>query len=220
MALQQPQAAHSSCEVAHSIARTHRDALLEACSLLDLGNVLRALERPTEAVHSYQKALACLGESEAEDKLRLHIYDGLGLAYTSLQQWDQARDNFEQNLALARALGFSRHEAHTLSSLAQVFLAVDGEAERGLDCLRQAVTLFRSLGDQWHEARILADLGENRLCFRANGQHAHEGIEALHTAYEIASQIGDQALLSYVLHAQGGASIRRSRGMKGVNGNE
>jgi tetratricopeptide (TPR) repeat protein len=211
------QAALPYFESARTIARDIGAALLDVDSLLGIASTMNTMDRYTEALQYYQEALDTLDQLEERyiDR-RFNAWGGMGIALSALGQGGRARESFERALALARALGSSQHEAHTLTYLAHSFLEMDGGAERGLAYLEQAITLFRQRRDRWYEAITLADFGENRLRYQTKGRHLHDGLEALSAALEIASQIDDRMLLSYVLHAHGRASARLGHREEGL----
>jgi predicted ATPase/class 3 adenylate cyclase len=111
------------------------------------------LDRAQEAC---EEGLELLANEGREAKLRLLAC--LGWVAWTREVHGQARELFEESLALSRELGDTWWLADSLSNLAVVSHSLR-DSERATELYEQTMDLFRELGDKQSLARCLNDLG-------------------------------------------------------------
>jgi predicted ATPase/class 3 adenylate cyclase/tetratricopeptide (TPR) repeat protein len=111
------------------------------------------LDRAQEAC---EEGLELLANEGREAKLRLLAC--LGWVAWTREEHGQARELFEESLALSRELGDTWWLADSLSNLAVVSHSLR-DSERATELYEQSMDLFRELGDKQSLARCLNDLG-------------------------------------------------------------
>ena len=84
--------------------------------------------------------------------------NNLGNVYRSLGQYPQARDNYDQALAIFQDLGDRNGEASALNNLGTVYRSL-GQYPQARDNSDQALAIFQDLGDRDGEAKALNNLG-------------------------------------------------------------
>ena len=84
--------------------------------------------------------------------------NNLGIVYDSLGQYPQARDNYDQALAIFQDLGDRKGEANALNNLGIVYDSL-GQYPQARDNYDQALAIFQDLGDRKGEANALNNLG-------------------------------------------------------------
>jgi diguanylate cyclase (GGDEF)-like protein len=92
-----------------------------------------------QAVHIYTRALKTQREAGMRREVAVTLYN-LGRAHENLQEWEFARDAYNESLEIQRDLGYARGEAYALRGLAAVANAT-GDPRKALDQLKRADTL-------------------------------------------------------------------------------
>lgn len=117
--------------------------LVEQCQLRATPN---ALFDANEAERLAEQALALaarLGDQAAEARIRWGL---LNVGRFSIGRQEQAREQGERALVLARRLGLRELESYILNDMADLYMMA-GQVERGRQSLVEASAIFRELGN-------------------------------------------------------------------------
>jgi ATP/maltotriose-dependent transcriptional regulator MalT len=120
-----------------------------------LAHHLRVAGRPG-AFEAYHEAVR-LVPAEPPTAERASVLAGLGQALMLLGHFEEARSVCEEAIATARAAGARAVEPHARNSLG-VAIALLGDAEAGVACLREARRLAGAAGDAYEAARACINL--------------------------------------------------------------
>lgn len=100
----------------------------------------RTAESQRKALEKYKEALSlwrAVGDRDEEAK----TLSGIGIAYVSIDEYQQALDHLNQALTIQRTIGDREGQAHTLSTLSVVYLKL-GNFQKGSDLKAQANQLL------------------------------------------------------------------------------
>lgn len=175
----------------------------ESSMLLNkLGDLYLAQNDTVRAADTYNRSVSATNSEQgsASPIINVNNYRGLGRIALENQQWQAAREYFEQSLTLARTAQFRLREPYILTQLAVVYAAPEN-AEANLEqawlLLREAVNIAKERGQQGSLARTYAVMG--RLSAQASAPEdvqppQHYWLESLRSAWR-------QRDVSAVLHA-------------------
>jgi CHAT domain-containing protein len=99
-----------------------------------------------------------LWRAAADTEREAETLESLGGAYHRLEEYQKAREYYEQALTLWRAAGDRAGQARALQILGSVY-GFSYEREKELDCYNQALALHRAAGDKQGEVSMLARFG-------------------------------------------------------------
>jgi DNA-binding SARP family transcriptional activator/tetratricopeptide (TPR) repeat protein len=141
-----------------------------------------------------QRIFGVLGDLRAQ----AYATEGLGLCDLDQGRLLDARERFEEMLALHQSAGNIVGEAHALRRLATVELDT-GSYDVALGLLKKALPTFRSIGDRLSEAVVQMRLGE---CLLRQGHHVQAG-RLLDQAMIIFKEVGWHTCEAHVLRLSG-----------------
>jgi len=146
----------------------------------------------------------CWGDARGV-RHRCRLLSVIGRVQSARAAFEDARETFEEVLALARSIKNRRLAAEALNSLGEV-AARNGNYQRAVDQFREALAIDRELGDRVSTGTKLANLG---LTYTAIGLYRHaerylrKALE-LHEAVEHPTLLNDAMMhLGEVVAAQG-----------------
>ncbi|NIP28236.1 MAG: hypothetical protein GWO38_31605 [Phycisphaerae bacterium] len=148
-----------------------------------------------EALENYERALALM-PVETADPERLPIHDGLGLMLVVHTRYDDALRTFQIMLAEAEVTGNRAAQSTALSRLAYVYFNI-GNHHAALSSSTRAEQLVRSLVPV--PPLALAHALSRKCSALLYLGHIQESLKVGHEALEIARQINDDSLISYIL---------------------
>jgi tetratricopeptide (TPR) repeat protein len=92
---------------------------------------------------------------EAGDKYEEgHVLANLGLAYSGLQQFDQAIAHYQAALVQFREVGDHHEEGQALSSLGTAYSAL-GQPDQAVACWKEAAKAMHEAGEHQQAAALL-----------------------------------------------------------------
>ncbi|MGH3106435.1 MAG: ATP-binding protein [Rubrobacteraceae bacterium] len=145
---------------AYETSRATKELSGKADALTLLARVLhRVLQRPEEALESYEAAAEICRELGNFHLLRKVLLGSAGLCWR-LGQVEDAACRYEEALDLAREQSEAVHEATALASLSVVYRDL-GRLRESLRCGKEALGLLRDLEDLQAEAYVLSSLAES-----------------------------------------------------------
>jgi tetratricopeptide (TPR) repeat protein len=153
-----------------TLSREQGDKLGEAKALSGIGEVyIYGLHPRSEALNVLQEALAIYQKLGSSPQTQLRHKQGearaialTGLAYSELNQKDEALKNLQQALTIQREIGDKEGEGKTLNHLADVYIGGNTDQKRlkeALELLQQALTINREVNNQSNETVSLGMLG-------------------------------------------------------------
>jgi diguanylate cyclase (GGDEF)-like protein len=145
----------------------------------------------TQAVHIYTRALKTQREAGMRREVAVTLYN-LGRAHENLQEWEFARNAYEESLEIQHELAYARGEAYALRGLAAVANAT-GDPRKALDQLKRADTLRTQTTD----ARLGAHIDLVRGVALHRLARTQESLASLNDALQIfreADALGDLSL--------------------------
>jgi CHAT domain-containing protein/tetratricopeptide (TPR) repeat protein len=196
-------------------AMTKLEAALQVCQKIGDRELEATIQdwagsRYSDAVHDQPTAIRHLEQalrlrrSLGQRREEARALFGIGWAYTEIGRMQQARDCFQQSLAIFREIGERGSEGKTLYLLGETW--VRESVKTGLDYYLKAEPLLHAAGDIEYEAEVLwslgmtwLQLGEPQKAFEALGK-AQPLVQRIHTADPRAVVLDN---LSKVHHAVG-----------------
>jgi predicted ATPase/class 3 adenylate cyclase len=134
---------------------------LRAKGLRCLGNTVIFMEDRESGVRKYEEAFELYTQAGDERGIAL-MQHRIGINSLWLGDAPRARELIEASVAGARTMGLDVLEAQALGSLGSLEHR-EGNAERGLELVRQSAELARSTGFTWWEIQMLAEASEQAL---------------------------------------------------------
>jgi len=163
----------------------------------DAGNPQAGLE----FLNSAYSLAAQFGNDEA----KAAIEQQMGLAYTSLNQLDEALKNFQGALELRKKLGLEKGIASSLNMIAWV-QAKMGDSKQSLANFKASLAGFQKIGDKNNTAAVLLNLG----AFYSNHAQYEDALKVTNDALTIYRDLADEADQALCLNNLG--TIRRNMG--------
>jgi tetratricopeptide (TPR) repeat protein len=154
-------AAQESLEQARAIHTANENWHAVALSLNNLAEVQRRAGRPREALTQLQHALELVSTLDSP-RMEAILRHSMGQTYQALDSFAEAREEFEQALALRRRTGDRRGEANALLEIGALHLSA-GRLDDAVGALREALELSRLLGNEHLEATVLNRMGDALL---------------------------------------------------------
>ncbi|HWB79857.1 MAG TPA: protein kinase [Nannocystaceae bacterium] len=111
-----------------------------------------------EAERIARAALAHCGTGPRGARQRCRLLRSIGQVANTQGRFAQAREVYEEALAIARDLGNPRLEANLLNALGEV-AGRSTHYQTAIDCFKAALAIDRDLGDRYLTGRKLANLG-------------------------------------------------------------
>jgi len=167
--------------------------------LLLLGRVAARGGDPQAALEPLQHALeraTAVGSADGRGR----ALNGLGFAYQRMNRADEARQSYEQALALYRASGQKAGIAQSLANLAQV-RAFQGDLDGAESAGEEALALRREIGDRSGIGDSLLNLGN----FWANRGEAGKAIDYYKESLQIQRDVGNDVYAALCLNNIGSA---------------
>jgi tetratricopeptide (TPR) repeat protein len=132
------------------------------------------------------EALAEAGKRLGRKDAQGMALGNLGLAYSSLGEYQRAIEYHEQYLAIAREIGDRRGEGTALGNLGLAYNDL-GEYQRAIDYHEQALVISREIGDRRGEGSDLGNLG---IAYKNLGEY-QRAIEYYEQGLVVDREIGD-----------------------------
>ena len=114
-------------------------------------------------------------------------YTSLGNVYTSVGQYEKAREHLEKSLVINKEIGDRNGEADCYTSLGNVYTSV-GQYEKAREHLEKSLVINKEIGDRNGEATCYTNLGN---VYRSVGQY-EKAREHLEKSLVINKEIGDR----------------------------
>lgn len=165
----------------------------EVLSVLGLQRV--SLRQYDLALADFQQAAALWAQLPGRTAKVYHALSltNAGRCLKSMERGEEARQEYEQALKLAREAGDPDLEAQNLDTLG-LLKAESGELREGLALKLQALELTRQIGDRKHEAVILNNLAD---VYDHLGE-PQTALQLYKQAYEIARSTSNPNLVTYL----------------------
>lgn len=177
--------AESMIREALHLAEISEDKNIAASASHDLGTILTAMGRYSEALEVYSNALA-LKESLGESELSIaSTLNQLAQVYSATGQLNQAEHLYEQALLVAEKAGLTHEKAITLSNLATVYMH-QGRFSEAEALYRKVLEIQEMVGD-WRAATTLNNLGNVYFAMHDLGK-AHNAFQR--SASQMEAQLG------------------------------
>jgi len=112
---------------------------------------------------------------------------GLGNAYNSLGDYQQAINYLQQSLTLTRDIGDRAGEGIALGNLGNAYYSL-GDYQQAINYLQQSLTIAREIGNRYGEGNALGNLGN---VYNSLGDY-QQAINYLQQSLTIAREIGDR----------------------------
>jgi CHAT domain-containing protein/tetratricopeptide (TPR) repeat protein len=195
-----PQRALETGTEALAMVRATGDRWVESTLLTNLSSAERRLGNAHGALaHAEAAMVVARGLDSPWDVAS--AWSVLGEAQAVLGRLAEAEASLERAQATFRAQGLRRAQANTLRAKADVYLAA-GDAERALECLREALALSRAIADPAIEAAVQLRI--------ARGERSRDRLEdalaAAQAGIEIVESIRSR-FVSRQLRAQYSSSV-------------
>ena len=127
-----------------------------------------------EAGKLYEKAMEIM--REIGDRIgEAAAYESLGAVFSSLSEYDRAKENFGKALAISIEIGDRATEARCYGNLGTVFISL-GEYHKAKECIEKALRINIDIGDKKGQAGDFLNLG-NIFLFRGDYDNAKEYLE-------------------------------------------
>jgi tetratricopeptide (TPR) repeat protein len=136
------------------LARTEGDRVAVAGVLNTLGHIEYDDGAPHRAVESYQEALRILEEEGAHEQMQANVLTSLGGCLVSLGRYEQGVAMLREANHRARAGGFRRVAALSLTRLAEAFRQ-HGDVREACELLRESDALASRADDPYHDILFL-----------------------------------------------------------------
>jgi eukaryotic-like serine/threonine-protein kinase len=94
-----------------------------------------------------------------DDAERAQVLQALGVAYWTMQRYDDALKNLQDSLDIKKRLGLKKGIADSLEQMGSIYDDT-GKADLALKNYNAALALRREIGDKQGTANVLADLGD------------------------------------------------------------
>lgn len=111
--------AQRELEQAMTIKRETGDSVAVANIANNMGNIAYAMERYTDAVHSYQRALRELGD-QSNPRLRAALLSNIGESLLRMDRLQEAEDYLQQSMQLEQKLKDPHYLAYTYFNLGEL----------------------------------------------------------------------------------------------------
>jgi CHAT domain-containing protein/tetratricopeptide (TPR) repeat protein len=173
---------------AAQMARALREDEILARCYGDLGNLAREIGRHREAKEAYTEGLRSVGTEKADPGFRAMILADLAATECLLGNYRQAREGYEEALAICRARGLKLRVPVILANLAQLHLDT-GNADRALAFAEEGIAAAAEAGNRRSQitllllkSRALQELGQGEsalVAARGGRRLAREGVPHL-----------------------------------------
>ena len=160
-----------------SLLATGRVDIKSGDSQASLDPLNRALSLAVQVDNQEQKAL---------------ILQALGIAYSDLNQPEEALHNYQQSLEIKRRLGQRKGIADSLNMIASVYEGL-GKSALALTNVKEALKIYREIGDRQDVGTVLINLG----WFQHNRGKYDDALKLFKESLQIQRDLGnenDQAL--------------------------
>jgi tetratricopeptide (TPR) repeat protein len=161
------------------------DPLMEAGSVLSLGNAYRRVGQFSEAIACYERMLS-LARENSNRGYEGAAMTGLGNIYIDLGVHDRAIEHNEAALAIDRELKNRAGEAIDLVNLASEYSGA-GQVLKAIEDTRTALGIAREVHDARTEAAALVNLGD----YYRNLGDRDAALRSLSQAYGMARDLGN-----------------------------
>jgi len=136
------------------LAAADGDVLTQAGVLNTLGNIQHDEDQPTDALASYERALALLEQIGGHHEMQATVLTNLGGCRVALQQFERGVAQLEEAYSRARAGGFRRVAALALTRRSEAFQQ-RGDYETAVGLLQESDTLASRPEDCYHDILFL-----------------------------------------------------------------
>ena len=176
----------------------------------ELYEQLRSWGYYAEQVELYSRLLGKLNS-----EIDCFCLQGLGRAYSYLDQVPQAMNYYQQHLELARQIGNRQAEAQALGGLVGVYSSL-AQHQTAINCLQQQLAIAREIKASNEEGQALGGLGAYYILrgnYRKGMKYCQQAlaIASLGGQSRIAQVQGDQELSALVLGWMGGTHLSRGK---------
>jgi len=124
---------------------------------LAIGIDYRLMNKPQEALHNYQEALA-IGRSVGDKRTVAASLNEMAQAYVVLGKGDAALASFNEAMQVRREIGAKKEIGDTLIDLGS-FYEDRGQHEQALNMFRESLQIQRDSGDENYQALCLNSMG-------------------------------------------------------------
>jgi DNA-binding SARP family transcriptional activator len=191
-----PDRALSVLQDAQSYEQFKTDLDLQASIMIALGQVYRALGDYPRALHCVQRAYAC--HQQLGDPYLAARYGEIGMLYSNLCMFEEARQFLEESLSLAKKAGVRTHEGHILLAWGSMYL-YRGDVLQAICIYQQTLDILVNLRNNNLTASALASLG---FAYYHLGDLV-QGRKYLDRSLTMSRQIGHRMRISQVLLQMG-----------------
>ncbi len=181
-------------EAARDGFRQAREPLLEALALLEMGRLFAGRRDYSQAIESYELALA-VARPLGSERFVVTLLNALGGAGRAVGEIEAARGAFEAAAELARRVGRREAEATALNELGRL-AAEQGDAHLAAALYRQALEIWRLEGNRAYEAVTLHNLAESYQMLERFAEARDLLDEALARAREVDWQAFEASVLT------------------------
>jgi tetratricopeptide (TPR) repeat protein len=126
-------------------------------------------------------------ESNRNASSQINILNELGLAYSSLSEYNRAIEFFQQALEISRKIADRNGEAASLNNLGNAYDLL-GQYQQAIHFHQQSLEIKKEIGDRHGEANSLMGIG---ITYYSLGQY-QQAIQFYQQSLEIKKEIGDR----------------------------
>jgi signal transduction histidine kinase len=138
---------------------THDDLKGNAAHVYsNIGMVCSRIGDSKKAIQNYAHASRLNGEIRDSNSLAVN-YNGLGVSFYNLAEYDSSKFYYNKALDLFRQLENQKREAIALNNIANIYVNVGDSLELALDYYQRAIQVFDDLNDHRSKAFVLEGLG-------------------------------------------------------------
>ena len=191
--------------------------LLEGVKLLNDGQQLVASGKPKSihlGIEKYQQA-AALFHSEGVPHGETAALTAIGMAYSTLEEWDNAIKYLNQSIPLAHSLNEPVLEGTALAVLAFTYTSAN-QYKKAIPSYEQALLILQNQNDNQQRTLkgvVLSGLGMNYI---QTGEHK-KAFEYLEQALALKRELKDPAGEAQVLTVMGAASLQLGQSSKALD---
>jgi eukaryotic-like serine/threonine-protein kinase len=219
-----PQAALEPLNQGFSLAVQTDNQELKALILQAMGLSYRVMNKPDDAMSSYQDAMTINRRLGLKRNLAGNLLE-MANVHTSQGKADVALDNYKQALRLQREIGMKKEVGDTLIGLGALYQSM-GNYDQALQNYKDSLQIQRDAGDENYQALCLNNIGgvylakgdtDNALTYFQQALHVREKLKVPGDIADTLASLGqvytttgkyDEALASFMraldLRRQGG----------------
>ena len=174
-------------------------------ALLARGRVEIKKGNPQGSLEFLTSALSIAIQLDNQEE-KASILQATGIAYKELGKLDEALRNYQESLAIKRAIGQKKGIGSSLDEIAQVQFA-SGQFDAALQTYQQALAIRREIGDKNGIGNSLVDLGG---FYHDRGQH-DKALPLFREALQIERELGNESYEALCLNNIGSSYYYRAQ---------